>query len=282
MTMTINELILQDAAEVRGMVLGERGARKGLLIARSVHLDSHGGRPKTDASATVSDGKVTAREFERLVAGDTKIAGWSHDTITRHVRTWDKFAAKAGLPTAAELTPGQEIDLPTDAESIWSSVYDSTDGDARYKGIKNGEAIRKEAEAAGVGASKALDIAKNTAAMQAAIKASPEVAKAASAAVREHANRRIDKKLGRTREQQKQREQNRPTPEKGYEQYLYLVGIFQEVEAKLRAADKRLEKEGVVMSDGYREVVFSTADDARMRLDLLLIKLGAEISTSNL
>lgn len=75
--------------------------------------------------------------------------------------------------------PGALVPIP---DEPWPPT---TEHDARHQWTPDREAIEAQAREDGTGASKAVDIAKNTKAMAAAIKASPRVAEAAREALRD-------------------------------------------------------------------------------------------------
>lgn len=94
------------------------------------------------------------------------------NTIRLYVQRW--LDANGGRYP----TPGDTIELPA---GPWPPT--TPEVDARTQKVADAEAIAAQAEADGTGTSKALDIAKNTKAMAAAIKASPPVAQAAVGAL---------------------------------------------------------------------------------------------------
>jgi hypothetical protein len=109
----------------------------------------------------------SARAFARRgIVGLT-----THETVLIYARAWlDRFD---------QPKPGGKVTLPTDP---WPTTALE---DHRYNSVDDREAIIRAAEADGTGASKAVDIAKNKAALAAAIKGSPAVAAAAAQAVAE-------------------------------------------------------------------------------------------------
>lgn len=105
-----------------------------------------------------------------------KFAGLSkRDTVARYRDAWQD-AIDDGK--AKEVHPGDEVELP---DLPWPPQTDHH----RYNHPGVDELI-KQADEDNVGVTKVLDIAENPSAMMAAIKASPEVRRAAVEAIREH------------------------------------------------------------------------------------------------
>lgn len=113
-----------------------------------------------------AQGLESARDFAARKIHGLK----SHHTVLIYLRAWMEQVGKRPVP-------GQEVKLPTEP---WPPTALA---DGRYVGVIDREAIEAQAAADGTGATKAVDIAKNTKAMAAAIKASPAVAAAAAAAL---------------------------------------------------------------------------------------------------
>lgn len=116
--------IEQDAREF-GHHVKQGGWRLGLLVARSVQPGSGTGRPKK-TSATAELSKVSAEAFASR-------ANTSGDRVLRFYGAWEAAADAGHVPHAADLEPGQEIDL--DAESLppWTEFY--TTGPSRRNRI---------------------------------------------------------------------------------------------------------------------------------------------------
>jgi hypothetical protein len=114
--------------------------------------------------------KVSAREFAEL-------AGCSPERVMRYYKAWDRAADDGLVPHFEILVPGQDIDLP-DAE-VWQTYYVSRSSASSERG----SAITEAAEAAGIRATKALEVAENPTALRAAILADPSTAQAARAAL---------------------------------------------------------------------------------------------------
>lgn len=155
--------ILADVAKKSALV-SATGWELAAELAAIVRFSDKPGRPVIGKSAnyksTVDIAKLSLRGLS------------SHHTVERYVEGW--LAAHDGIYPE----PGETVELPS---------YDwppTTLLDQRYQ-IEDKEAITAQAEADGTGAAKAVDIAKNTKAMAAAIKASPRVAAAAAEALRD-------------------------------------------------------------------------------------------------
>lgn len=117
---------------------------------------------------------MPAKAFARL--GFSGLA--HHETVARYRNAWQRAVDEGH---AAPTEPGQEITLP---DLDWPPYFDSTAGDDRYEALARKDQLRAQAEEDGVGASKVLDVAKNRAALAAAIKADPAVMQAARDALR--------------------------------------------------------------------------------------------------
>lgn len=155
-----------DAAAASLGRLGELATatewKRAAIVATFVRTDSKGGRP---GNLPDPSGFETPNQFARRGI----IGLSSHTTVTIYARAWlDRYDRPA---------PGQRIDLP---DEPWPPTQL---GDTR-NAVADREAIYAQAEDDGVGRVKAVDIAKNTGAMEAAIKASPRVAEAAVRALR--------------------------------------------------------------------------------------------------
>jgi hypothetical protein len=102
--------------------------------------------------------------------------GWSANVITRNLDAWNRAAEDDLVPYADDLAYGDAITVPTTG---WSDYYiPPTEADGRYQ-ITDKDSILAAAKARGLGGSKAVDIAKNTKSMAAAIHGSEKVSQAA-------------------------------------------------------------------------------------------------------
>lgn len=125
------------------------------------------GRPGIARNAK-SSLHLTVREFaDRRISGLT-----SHAAIRRYLNAW---AAAIADGHAVEVEPGAKVEIP---DVSWSDYFVGSDNVIT-------DAIKDAANAEGAGATKVADIIANKRAMVAAIKADPEVARAAAAAVME-------------------------------------------------------------------------------------------------
>jgi hypothetical protein len=147
-------------------LLDKNGWKAAAFIAVSCRPGKGGPRKPS------TSGQLTFRQF----ADGINAKGWSHTIIGRHFDAWENAAEDGVVPHAGDLVFGEKVDVPADG---WNTYYppqlDNQHEDA--------EAIQTQAALDGTGASKAVDIAKNTKAMAAAIKASPKVAEAAAGAL---------------------------------------------------------------------------------------------------
>lgn len=125
-------------------------------------------------------GKTSALDF-------AKASGASPNRIARHLTAWNELAnSTRNVPTADALRPGDAtmLTLSDAAVATFNEHYaESFATDPRYAGVADGAAIAAKALEGGTGPAKAVDIAKNTKAMMAAIEASPKVARAAAEAL---------------------------------------------------------------------------------------------------
>lgn len=119
--MAEQSLIECDAREF-GQHVKLGGWRLGLLVARNVEAGAgNGGDRRSDQwnNCTAETGKVSANEFARR-------AGVSRPKVMRYLEAWNKASADIEeLPTADELAPGNEIDLPEEwcEAHPWSDYY---------------------------------------------------------------------------------------------------------------------------------------------------------------
>jgi hypothetical protein len=188
---------LDDAVEqleAIGRIVTAREWERAAILATYVMPDSgHGGRTQTGSSAHL----VSAREFaERGIHGLR-----SHHTVLRYVNAW--------LDKRSRPRPGQTVSLrglgpwPPDLEAPGRNI---ADGSRR-------EALVKEAEAAGTGASKVIDIASNPKALAAAITADEKTAAAAAEAL-------INRELRSSGHRPMQPQRTVPDPRPDVVQYL--------------------------------------------------------------
>jgi hypothetical protein len=112
----------------------------------------------------------------------------TRDTVRAYRKAWKIAIEKVGAPN---LSPGDRYTAPDLPFPPWSTIDTGT-----YGSVTDSEEIRMQAEADGTGVGKALDVAKNLKAMEAAIIASPKVARAAEQAL----TRRLDQTDPKVRE----------------------------------------------------------------------------------
>ena len=168
-----------DAVEFgRGQKQG--GARQALRCARSVNLSLK--KEEVD-----KDGKLSRIAFSKV--GDIGHA----DTIRLNHKAWDLFATANGLPLSDDLKPGQEVEFDTAAldvpweerndDGIMISNFPTAAAGSDYRVGDKAPAYAQEAAKAGTTKGMAIRVGSNTAALTAAIKADPKVAKAARLAL---------------------------------------------------------------------------------------------------
>jgi hypothetical protein len=152
-------------------LLDKNGWKAAAFIAVSCKPGT-AGRPSQSATSS----RLSFTAFAKAL----NAKGWSKDIINRHYEAWER-AADAGLVDHADdLVFGERIEVPTED---WASYYPPpTEADDRYQ-IEDKDEIMAAAAAEGLTGSKAVDIAKNTKSMAAAIKASPRVREAAAQAL---------------------------------------------------------------------------------------------------
>lgn len=149
-------------------LLDKNGWKAAAFIAVTVKPMGHGGSRKGTSALE----RLSPTAFAKAL----NAKGWSRHIIERHFEAWENAAGEGVVPHAADLEFGEKVDVPTDGWNDWyPPQLDHQHEDA--------EAIQAQASLDGTGASKAVDIAKNTKAMAAAIKASPKVAEAAASAL---------------------------------------------------------------------------------------------------
>ena len=191
--------------EVGGIavLLDKNGWKAAAFIAVSV-VPGTAGRPSKSARSS----RLSFTAFAKAL----NAKGWSKDVINRHYEGWEAAADTGLVPHAADLTYGEKIDLPTEG---WAEFYPPTMlSDHRYQ-IDDKESILAEAEADGLGGSKAIDIAKNTKSMAAAIKGSPVVAAAAVQALVDKGDIETLSRATSAVAQNRQVERNRKRREEG-------------------------------------------------------------------
>lgn len=102
-------------------------------------------------------------------------------TIRKYHKSWDEFAAANKLPLSKHLVPGQEVDF--DNEKLahsWEQFRPSADAGADHRvGNDKAPAYAQEAAKAGTTKGMAIRVGSNKKALEAAILADPDVAKAA-------------------------------------------------------------------------------------------------------
>jgi hypothetical protein len=162
----------EDAVEKMGGIvslLDKSGWKAGAFIACSVKLGTRGG--DTRSIRTSPNGRLAASTFAKKL----NAKGWSDKIVARHYKAWEAAAEAGVVPHADELVYGEAVEVPTEG---WAQFYPPA-----WESAENAEDMAAAAEAEGIGASKVHDIAKNTKALTAAIKASPKAREAAAAAL---------------------------------------------------------------------------------------------------
>lgn len=151
----------------RGRLLTATEWERAALVATDVRLDARGGDRR---SPEAINGRNAIDLLSPELYADLGIVGLrSHHTVLVYARAWlDRFPRPE---------PGEQIETP---DLDWPPT---TGEDSWYSGIDDKEAIKAQADEDGTGKAKALDIAKNTKAMGAAIKGSLKVAEAAATAL---------------------------------------------------------------------------------------------------
>jgi len=194
----------------------------------------------------------TVKDFARL-----GIHGLTQESVILGYRAAWLAAVEAGI--AKLVKPGQTVELP---DAPWSNYYDSIAADTRYQSIEAKDAIRQQAEEDGVGATKALDIAKNKKAMAAAIKADPKVAHAAAAALMKNKKGRkaLVEAAYAAEEEEADEERGRkmppqPMPETGAKGAFVFVNTVRKAVKPLHEALGQYEHEHFQMSSHDREVL---------------------------
>jgi hypothetical protein len=171
----------QDAREY-GRMVRKGGWWLAYLAARRVVEGSGNGVPLTGPTAK---GGATAPPSEDAVCSLRAFAaeaGTSKDRVKRHLEAWDR-AATAGVVPPRRSFVGTEHNVPMpDEEDQPFDGFDTAVASVAPH-IKDGRRadIIAAANAAGVGASKALDVAQNRKAVIAAVTGDPELAKAIAA-----------------------------------------------------------------------------------------------------
>lgn len=180
----------QDAQEY-GNHVRHGGFQLGKLVARNVakgkgngERGPSNGKREACAIAQASD-KVSAAEFGRL-------SRTSHKRVLLHLEAWERAAAAGLVPHAAELVPGQDIDLPEDEDGKrWAEFYRSTPEpkpEPKPKAKVSEEraaSLEKAAEEQGVAAEEVKDLAGKPEVVVAAIKGDPQTAAVAEGALAE-------------------------------------------------------------------------------------------------
>jgi hypothetical protein len=156
----VAEAVVRDARDF-GVYARTGGWTFALKVARSVRP---GGQP-----AEGSD-KVSAKAFAEL-------AGCSAERVMRYYKAWDMAADDGLVPQFEALVPGEDVELPE--ADVWLSYYSSRSSATSVRG----HAITAAAEAEGIKATKALEVAENPTALRAAILADPGTAEAARGAL---------------------------------------------------------------------------------------------------
>ncbi|MFI8962248.1 hypothetical protein ACIGO8_09045 [Streptomyces sp. NPDC053493] len=157
---TVAEAVLRDARDF-GVYARTGGWAFALKVARSVRP---GGQPAEGSR------KVSAKAFAEL-------AGCSAERVMRYYKAWDMAADDGLVPQFEALVPGEDVELPE--ADVWLSYYSSRSGATSVRG----QAITAAAEAEGIKATKALEVAENPTALRAAILADPGTAEAARSAL---------------------------------------------------------------------------------------------------
>ncbi|MFG2115137.1 hypothetical protein ACGFRB_21335 [Streptomyces sp. NPDC048718] len=156
----VAEAVVRDARDF-GVYARTGGWAFALKVARSVRP---GGQPAEGSP------KVSAKAFAEL-------AGCSAERVMRYYKAWDTAADDGLVPQFEALVPGEDVELPE--ADVWLSYYSSRSSATSVRG----HAITAAAEAEGIKATKALEVAENPTALRAAILADPGTAEAARGAL---------------------------------------------------------------------------------------------------
>jgi len=170
----MSDLVQRDAEEF-GVHVKAGGWRLGLLVARNVEKLGRG-RPRNSEVSEFS--KVPASVF----AG---IAGITDKTVMRYLSAWEHAAADGIVPPAANLSPGQDIDLDLDKLGDWSAYYPPGGSDLQKASQERRKTYEASAEEEGTTAAQVARVVGSKPALAAAIKSDPEVAEAALRAIEE-------------------------------------------------------------------------------------------------
>ncbi|WP_234353163.1 hypothetical protein [Streptomyces ardesiacus] len=151
----------------------------GLMVARSVMPGSDRNRPSHSVEkGSPNESKVSARQFALL-------AGTTAARVMRFYRAWERAAEAELVPCAADLRPGQTVELPASDE--WAEYFTKYEQSTDRR-----EGIAQQAEAAGTSYTEAVKVAKNPAAMRTAILGDHKTADAAHRALMDRLEDDID------------------------------------------------------------------------------------------
>ncbi|MEH1017265.1 hypothetical protein V6U90_29755 [Micromonospora sp. CPCC 206060] len=143
----------------------------GLMVARSVQPRKAGGRKgqKLGTGSESVSQKVTVADFAAK-------AGCSRDRVTRFYRAWERASSAGIVPSADELTPGTQIDLPE--SGLWSDYFVTYEQSSDRR-----ESIARQADISGISYGQAVRIAEHPGALRTAILGDERTAEAACAAL---------------------------------------------------------------------------------------------------
>jgi hypothetical protein len=222
---------------------------------------------------------ASIKDFARL-----GIHGLTQESVVAGYR--NAWLAAVDARIAKPVQPGQTVELP---DAPWSNFYDSIAADTRYQSIESKDAIRQQAEEDGVGATKALDIAKNKKAMAAAIKADAKVAQAAAAALMKNKKGRkaLVEAAYQAEEEEADEERGRkmpplPMPETGARGAFVFVNTVRKAVAPLHEALKQYEREHFQMSSHDREVLDGILEQVESAVAQVRMAAEGTVSDSEL
>ena len=263
----------QNDAREFGLHDKQGGWRLGLLVARNVEKGQPG-RPPENVTTVTINGKVSATAF-------AEESGTSAPRVLRYLAAWERAADAGHVPHAAELHPGSDPALDVEGpenQLRWFDFYRAAEGRISTD-TPRGMAIWREADAAGVSVHKTDEAARNPRAVQAAIRAVPEVAEAATKALvstPESADRTYRKARAALISQARD-DQGRPPPEK-QDRVKRIEDVCEDVIRKLaEVLDPDTDPLGQRLAF-LEQNLDALGEPHRKRLGRAVIELGARVS----
>ena len=159
----------RDATEF-GQHVRAGGWRLGLLVARNVDATGKGGNAALDRPTSSADevGKVSMVAFARK-------AGTGDHRVKRYLQAWEAAAANGVVPAAAELSPGQDVDLDTEKLPNWADYYPPGGTDLTQATPEARAAYEKAAKEVGTTANEIARVASSPKAIKGALKVSDKL-----------------------------------------------------------------------------------------------------------